>query len=225
MLYISNTRIESILKTLNNLTSTPYVTARKVAQMIGKIISTIFCLYKSILAQMSWDSHFNVLYYYFAVEEITFWKQNIQTLNKRPLIPYKLPITNVYSDASNCGIGTCFEIKGKKYLIQKNFSSTEKCRSSKWRELEAIYYSLCSLPKFLNNSLFWHTDNFAASKIVESGSSKLELQEKAIKIFDICKAKNINLEITWISRENNKDADFISKSIDHSQKLNSQSTG
>ena len=63
---------------------------------------------------MSWDSHFNVLYYHFVVEAITFWKQNIQTLSKRPLIPYKLPITKVYSDASNSGIGTCFEKKEKK---------------------------------------------------------------------------------------------------------------
>ena len=78
--HISNTRIESILNALNNLTNTPYVTAKIVAQIIGKIISTIFVLgnivrlktrylYKSILAQMSWDSHFNVLSYQFAVEE------------------------------------------------------------------------------------------------------------------------------------------------------------
>ena len=135
MFHISNTRIESI---------TPYVTARKVAQIIGKIISTIFVLgnivrlktrylYKSILAQTSWDSYFNVLYYNFAIEEKTPWKQNIQTLNKRPLIPYKLSIKKVYSNASNSGIGTYFEIKEEKYLIQKNFSSTEKCRRSTWR--------------------------------------------------------------------------------------------
>ena len=103
MFHISHTRIESILNTLDNLTSTPYVTGRKVAQVIGKIISTIFVLgnitrlktrylYRSILAQASWDSHFNVLYYHFAIEEITFWKQNIQTLNRRPLIPYKLQL-------------------------------------------------------------------------------------------------------------------------------------
>ena len=61
MFHISHARTESILSTLNNLTSTPYVTARKVAQIIGKIISTVFVLgnivrlktrylYKSILA-------------------------------------------------------------------------------------------------------------------------------------------------------------------------------
>ena len=44
MLDIINTRIESILNELNNLTSTPCVTARKVAQIIGKIISTIHVL-------------------------------------------------------------------------------------------------------------------------------------------------------------------------------------
>ena len=128
--HISNTRIESIISTII------------VLENIGRLKTRY--LLKSILAQTSWDSYFNVLYYHFAVEEIT--------LNKRPLIPYKLPITKVYSNASNSGIGTCFETKGKKYLIQKNFSSTEKCRSSTWQELEAICYSL---PKFLNNnSLF-----------------------------------------------------------------------
>ena len=124
MFHISNTRIESILNMFSNLTSTSYITAKKVAQIIGKIISTIFILgnivrlkirylYRSILVKTSWDSHANVLYYHFAIKEITFWKQNIQTLNKRPLIPYKLPITKLYSDASNSGISTCFEIKVK----------------------------------------------------------------------------------------------------------------
>ena len=36
-------------------------------------------------------------------------------------IPYKLPITKVYSDASNSGIGACFEIKGKTFYAQKLF--------------------------------------------------------------------------------------------------------
>ena len=66
----------------------------------------------SILAQTSWDSHFNVLYY----QCTKYWKQNIQTLNKIPLISYKLPIIKVYPDAYNSGIGTCFEIKGKKRM-------------------------------------------------------------------------------------------------------------
>ena len=34
-----------------------------------------------------------------------------------------------------------------------------------------------------NNSQFWHTDNFTASKIVESGSSKSEAVKKKKKRF------------------------------------------
>ena len=94
----------------------------------------------------------------------------------------------MYSDTSNTEIGTFFE------FIHKDFASTEKCRSSTRQELEAIYLSLFSLPQFLNNnSLFWHTDNFAAGKIVGSGSSKSDLQTKVIEIFDICKIKNLNV--------------------------------
>ena len=41
---------------------------------------------------------------------------------------------------------------------------------------------LSSLPVSLsNNSLLWHTENFAASKIIESGSSKHNLQTKAVR--------------------------------------------
>lgn len=224
---ISNSRIESITYSLTKLTSTPYVTARNVAKVVGKIISTIFVLgnivrlktrflYKSIIAQNTWDSHFNILYFHDAVKEIIFWKLNVNLLNKRSLISYKVPITKVYSDASNSGIGTCFTLKGEKFLIHRNLSTEEKIKSSTWRELEAIRFSLTSIPSYLsNNTLFWYTDNFAASKIVESGSNKSELQVKALEIFDICKTKNIDLKINWISRENNKEADCISKIIDH----------
>ena len=49
MFHISNTRNESILNMLKNLTSTSYLTARKVAQVIGRIISTIFALGNIVL--------------------------------------------------------------------------------------------------------------------------------------------------------------------------------
>ena len=41
------------------------------------------------------------------------------------------------------------------------------------------YFKICSPPEYLSNSsLFWHTNNFAANKIVVSGCSKPELQTK-----------------------------------------------
>ena len=54
---------------------------------------------------------------------------------------------------------------------------------------------------------------------MELGSSKPEHQEKAVKIFDICKVKNLNLKITWIRQKNSKHVDYISKLLDYINKL------
>ena len=56
MFHISNTRIESILNTLSNLTNTPYVTARKVAQTIGKINSMIFDIKNCLTLVVKFES-------------------------------------------------------------------------------------------------------------------------------------------------------------------------
>ena len=73
------------------------------------------------------------------------------------------------------------------------------------------YITLCSPPECLsNNSLFWHTDNFAASKIVESGSSKPKLQIKVVKkSFSCQQMKNINLKTPRISPESNGEIDRV----------------
>ena len=66
MFHISNTTIQLILNTHNNLTSTPYVTAKKVAQIIGgEIISSIFVLG-------------NILDYKLSTLNL-FWRKNLGT--------------------------------------------------------------------------------------------------------------------------------------------------
>ena len=75
--------------------------------------------------------------------------------------------------------------------------------------MEVTYFPLLSLPKDINGStLFLHKDNNAAANVVESGSNKL--------IWGFFKIKNINLhKATWIRREKNKGADFLTKVIGH----------
>ena len=100
--------------------------------------------------------------------------KKVNKLNEKLLILYKLPITRVYSEASNSRLGICFTIKRKKLSSHKTFSEKDESKSSTWREMEAISFPLCLLPKNLNERiLFWHTDNYAAAKFVESGSKKL----------------------------------------------------
>ena len=93
---ISSKRIQSIFSSLENIFSSPYVTARKLACFTGKIISTKFVfgsivrlktrsLYRVIESRISWDKPFNLAYYHLAIEELLFWKANITFVNSKPI--------------------------------------------------------------------------------------------------------------------------------------------
>ena len=61
-------------------------------------------------------------------------------------------------------------------MCKENFDFIEETKSSTWRELEAIRYSLDSIKDLLRNKhLKWHTDNYASSTIGKSASNKREL--------------------------------------------------
>jgi len=60
----------------------------------------------------------------------------------------------------------------------------------------------------------WFTDRQVAAKIVELGSMKLGLHKMARRISDICIRPGIHLEVQWIPRTSNQQADYISRLID-----------
>ena len=100
-------------------------------------------------------------------------------------------------------------------MCQKNFNFIEETKSSTWRELEAVRYSIDSMKRLLRNKqVKWHTDNYASSTIAKSGSNKRELQELAIEIFNITFKHNIRFDISWIPRKSNEFADIFSKTKD-----------
>ena len=90
----------------------------------------------------------------------------------------------------------------------------EREKSSTWRELSAIEFLLRSFTELLKSThVKWFTDSQVAAKIVEVGSMKFELHVLAINIFTLC-INQITLDIQWIPREENVQADYISKLVD-----------
>ena len=59
-----------------------------------------------------------------------------------------------------------------------------------------------------------HTFSGLSAEIVEVGSMKLGLHKMARRIFDICIRSGIHLEVQWIPRTSNQQADYISRLID-----------
>ncbi|CAC5425640.1 unnamed protein product [Mytilus coruscus] len=85
----------------------------------------------------------------------------------------------------------------------------EAKKSSTFRELSAVFITLFSLlPDFQNRLVKIYTDNQNVVKIVQAGSMRSELQEIALKIFNLCILNCISLEVEWVPRELNTTADF-----------------
>ena len=62
--------------------------------------------------------------------------------------------------------------------------------------------------------IFWYTGNFATQQTIKCGSNKTHIHSLALNIFNLTFNHNIHLEVFWVGREYNKEADKISKTID-----------
>ena len=62
--------------------------------------------------------------------------------------------------------------------------------------------------KLANNRIKWFTDNPNVVRILQVGSRKQHLQD------DILKTHSIRLEPEWLPREDNTQADYLSRIVD-----------
>jgi len=183
---ITRSRIDKFLQIVDRfLTSAPYVTARDCATVAGHIMSMspvighlirlkTRYLYKVIEARCSWNSRFNIGVYNDALAEIFFWKNNVINLNLKRLVDYSIPMILSYSDASNVACGAF--IDGTNAVCHRMWSESEARKSSTWRELKAIHFSLLAFRSLISDkSIKWHSDSQAAVRILEVGSPKSEL--------------------------------------------------
>ena len=74
---------------------------------------------------------------------------NIRKLNNKSL--YRHPHLFIYG-ASNTGLASVYKENGKLNICKKNFNFIEETKSSTWRKLEAIRYSVDSMKNLLRTN-------------------------------------------------------------------------
>ena len=79
------------------------------------------------------------------VDEILFWRFNFVKYNNKVINFYNAPLFHVHSKASDTWAACVFDVRRKKYLLQKSYWFREKIHFH--LELEAIQFSLLSLIK------------------------------------------------------------------------------
>ena len=104
------------------------------------------------------------------------------------------------------------------FSVTEVFGLTRKCRLALllerfWQSVNL--FCMLSLVKQLSGlTVKWFTDNQNVPRIISSGSSKEHLQSEALSIFNICCSHGISIEMEWIPRSQNDQADFLSRSFD-----------
>ena len=221
-IYATDARIGNLCCDLNELCADLEVFAsihvKRLASVVGKIISLSACcgnvtqivtryLHLVVNSRHSW--HSIVFIQDEAKKELLVWRDNLRNLNGVPFVPSKI----VFSDASSTGCAAY--IQGSSLLFHRNWSAAESQKSSTWRELATVKYSLEAFNDNLaGHRVRWNTDNQNVVRIVQFGSMIEELQEFALDIFLFASSHNIRLDLTWIPRDQNSEADHFSKVVD-----------
>lgn len=215
---------ESIADLLLSVKERRLVPVRKVASVVGQIISMsvvighisqIMTRYISadILNAKCWDSYIRLCDE--SCQQLLFWEENLTVLNMKDIYESHKCTKIVYSDASATGYAG-YEVNTINGISHGVWSQEESVKSSTWRELVAVCRVLLSLSHVLaNQRVKWFTDSQGVKAIAVKGSMKRELQDIAFSIFKLCMAKCICLEIEWIPRSENEKSDYLSRIVDY----------
>ena len=223
MLYIPDRRIEKLKVSLESHNCSRFIQARSLASITGQIISMSCAVgnitrlltrncYSAIEKRSSWDER--LLISPEIRQELSFWLNNIVSLNGKAMIAKSSTVGLVYSDASSSGFGG-FSVQCGRECVAGSWTSEEMSGSSTLREILAVKYVLLSLvSKLAGSSVKWFTDNQNVPRILSCGSGKSHLQREALSIFQICCSHSISIEMEWIPRDLNDQADFLSRIYD-----------
>lgn len=226
VLAVTTRRVEKALGIIAALLKCRRISARRLARYAGSVISMsivlgsdaqFFTRYScGFIADMStWDG--------LAVmppnvsNELRFWSEELSARNHCHIgafLPRSADVV-VYGDASATGYGV--RVGGDLFSEgwAGDWSECEVGLGSTHREILVLKYGLENFRNLLTGkNVHWNTDNFAVSRIVLVGSMNPVLHRIALDIREFCTRQSVGMHVEWIPREENEDADSLSRAID-----------
>ena len=217
-------KIASLKEKIARVASAKVVQARQLASITGTLLSMSrgigpMCrlmtraMYALIESRVSWCDRLKITSE--ARYELEFWLSGLERFRSQPIWRTAAAVRVVYSDASDTGYGG-YTVEHGPYVAQGQWSPEQAKQSSTWRELKAVGTVLELLGHKLSNSrVRWLTDNQNVVRILEVGSRKCDLQREVLRVFKLMCQYQIHIEPSWIPREENQYADYLSRTIDY----------
>ena len=146
--------------------------------------------------------------------ELKFWLNNLEKENGMHIFTETALGHMSFSDASDTGCASVLMPcpQHEKLVVTKQFNEQEAATSSTERELLGVLHGLIALKdKLQGKAITWFTDCKNVARIVKRGSMKAYLLNLALAIFHVAKQNKISLQVIWIPRYQNEEADFWSR--------------
>ena len=217
-------KIAALKDSMASVATAGQVQARHLASITGTLLSMSLgigpvsrlmtrAMYALIESRVSWCEQLSVTRE--VKYELEFWMSGLEKFKSQPIWHSPSAVRVVYSDASDSGYGG-YIVEHGPYAAQGQWTPEQASRSSTWRELRAVVMVLDSLGHRLSNSrVRWFTDNQNVARILEVGSRKFDLQCEVVNVFNLMLKYQIRIEPSWIPREQNEYADYLSRIVDY----------
>jgi len=180
-----------------------HLSARELARCTGKLISmkpvygnlvrlVTRQLYLLIKSRFSWDEPFKISHGHKWLEKLEFWWgvviiANLVLMNKRTWLRIQMHRNSRRPS---------FIVNCKNSVHRSAWSEIEQIQNSTFREIRAVYFELRAYARFVEGkSAKWLSDSQSCVHIIQSGSSKPELQRAALHIFQLCFDYNIDSRV------------------------------
>ena len=223
IIYCTEDRLAKTMSLLTKLLAKDVCHIKELAKLNGILISLekshgeiVYLMTRflslAIAEAPTWDSDINLNDE--IKNEIKFWVKNLRKINGRAMFPSTAVSQVLYSDASGTGVATVLtgSPNRDKYIVNRMFNADEAGTSSTERELLGVLHGLIEFKHLLlGQSVLWNTDSKNVARKVKRGSMKVYLLNIAVAIFHITRKYRINLNVVWIPRAQNEEADFWSR--------------
>ena len=170
------------------------------------------CMFSALNQKLDWNNNLNIYHKQNCIRELMFWKLNISNL-KPVLILEKESAYDIVTDDSD--VGAAGLNKNSNLVMFETWLKLEAGKSSTWREIKAVELCLLSFKDGLKGrSVTCYIDSQNAAISILNGSKVHEPQSLALTIFEFCAKNDTEIHTVWIPREQNKQADYLSRIID-----------
>ena len=148
-----------------------------------------------------------------AISELMFWEDLPRERFVAPIWPTVRGLSiRIATDASAFGWGGLVLSGPTAATAHEFFNPAERAESSTYRELLGAYRCLQSLVHLCRDRLVvLQVDAMNLLGIINKGSPKLPINELARNLFWFCLRHDIEVAVEWVPREENEEADEISK--------------